>query len=52
MAHKVLEEFYLNGAVAYIDDTVVYGKDEKNSCKYGLGQNGQVQCQTQSVHLE
>ena len=31
MAHKVLEEFYLNGAVTlvYIDDTVVYGKYEK-----------------------
>ena len=27
MAHKVLEGYYLNGAVVYIDDTVVYGKD-------------------------
>ena len=25
--HKVLEGFYLNEAVVYIDDTVVYGKD-------------------------
>ena len=30
MAHKVLEGFYLNGAVVYIDDTVVYGKDAKS----------------------
>ena len=28
MAHKVLEGFDLNEAVVYIDDTVVYGKDE------------------------
>ena len=27
MAHKVLEGYYLNGEVVYIDDTVVYGKD-------------------------
>ena len=27
MAHKLLEGYYLNGAVLYIDDTVVYGKD-------------------------
>ena len=27
MAHKVLKGYYLNGAVVYIDDTVVYGKD-------------------------
>ena len=27
MAHKVVEGYYLNGAVVYIDDTVVYGKD-------------------------
>ena len=30
MAHKLLERFYLNGAVVYIDDTVVYGKDAKS----------------------
>jgi len=29
MAHKVFEEFYFNGVVVYIDDTVIYGKDEK-----------------------
>jgi hypothetical protein len=29
MVHKVLEGFNLNRAVVYIDDTVVYGKDEK-----------------------
>ena len=28
MAHKVLEDFNLTGAVVYIDDTVVYGKDK------------------------
>ena len=27
MAHKVLEGYYLNGSVVYIDDSVVYGKD-------------------------
>jgi hypothetical protein len=27
MAHEVLAEYYLNGAVVYIDDTVVYGTD-------------------------
>ena len=30
MAHKVLEGFYLNGAVVYIDDTVIYGENEKH----------------------
>jgi hypothetical protein len=29
MAHQVLEGYYLNGAVVYIDDTVIYGKNEK-----------------------
>jgi len=28
MTHKVLEGYYLNEAVVYIDDTVIYGKDE------------------------
>ena len=28
MAHKVVEGYYLNRAVVYIDDTVIYGKDE------------------------
>ena len=31
MAHQVLEGFYLNGAVVYIDDTVIYGRDEDTS---------------------
>ena len=25
MAHQILQEFYLNSAVVYIDDTVIYG---------------------------
>ena len=29
MAHQVLEGYYPNGAVVYIDDTVIYGKNEK-----------------------
>ena len=43
----------LNGAVVYIDDTVVYRKDEKNSCKHwiGLERHSQVQCQTQAVKV-
>ena len=28
MAHQVLEGYYLNGAVVYIDDTVIYEKNE------------------------
>jgi hypothetical protein len=27
MAHEILREFYLNGAIVYIDDTVIYGAD-------------------------
>ena len=27
MAHQVLEGYYLNGAVVYIDDTVIYRKN-------------------------
>ena len=30
IAHKVLEGYYQNGAVVYIDDTVIYGKDEQS----------------------
>ena len=30
MAHKVLEGFYLNGVVVYIDDTVVNGRHQEN----------------------
>ena len=33
MGHKVLKEFYHHGAVVYIDNTVVYGKDDNVSCK-------------------
>ena len=29
MAHQVLEGYYLNGVVVYIDDTVIYGKNKK-----------------------
>ena len=25
MAHEVLQDYYLNGAIVYIDDTVIYG---------------------------
>ena len=30
IAHQVLEGYYLNGAVVYIDDTVIYGKNENH----------------------
>ena len=30
MANKVLEGYYLNGAVMYIDDTVVYGENDSS----------------------
>jgi hypothetical protein len=30
MAHQILHEFYLRGAVVYIDDTIIYGTDEDN----------------------
>jgi len=33
MAHQVLEGYYLNGVVVYIDDTVIYGKTRKFSWK-------------------
>ena len=33
MAHKVLEGYYLNGVVVYIDDTVVYGKHASSFLK-------------------
>ena len=29
MARQVLDGFYVNGSVVYIDDTVIYGKNEK-----------------------
>ena len=29
MAHDVLKDYYLNGAIVYIDDTVIYGRDVK-----------------------
>ena len=25
MAHEILQDYYLNGAILYIDDTVIYG---------------------------
>ena len=25
MAHEILQDYYLNGAIVYIDDTVIYG---------------------------
>ena len=33
MAHQILQEFYLNGAVVYIDDTVIFGS-----------KNGTIRC--------
>jgi hypothetical protein len=27
MAHEVLQDYYLNGAIINIDDTVIYGRD-------------------------
>ena len=27
MAHEVLQDYYLNGAIIYIDDNVIYGRD-------------------------
>ena len=33
MAHKMVEGFYLNGAVVYIDDTVIYEQIGKHSWK-------------------
>ena len=36
MAYKVLEGFYLNEAVVYIDDKGIYGKMKKISRKCGI----------------
>ena len=36
MAPKVLKGFYLNGAVVYIDNTVIY-KNERNIANVGFG---------------
>jgi hypothetical protein len=30
MAHVILEPYFLNGAIVYIDDTVIYGTDVEN----------------------
>ena len=30
MTHQVLKDFYLNGAIVYIADIVIYGENEKN----------------------
>ena len=27
MVHEILKDFYLNGAIVYIDDTVIYGRN-------------------------
>ena len=27
MAHEVLQDYYLNGAIVFIDDTVIFGRD-------------------------
>ena len=27
MAHEVLQDYYLNDAVVYIDDTIIYGRN-------------------------
>ena len=40
LAHQVLEGFYLNGSVVYIDDTVIYGEKEKFSWKYWIWFSG------------
>ena len=50
MAHQVSEGFYLNGAVVYIDDTVIYGKKENfpGNVGYGSRENGAFQCPSQS----
>ena len=29
MAHKILQDYYLNGAGEYIDDTIIYGRNEE-----------------------
>ena len=29
MAHEILRDYYLNGAVVYIDDTIIYGRNEE-----------------------
>ena len=29
MAHEVIHDYYLNGAVVYIDDTIIYGRNEE-----------------------
>ena len=30
MAHHILQDYYLNGAVVYIDDTIIYGENEES----------------------
>ena len=29
MAHEILQDYYLIGAVVYIDDTIIYGRNEE-----------------------
>ena len=37
MAHEILRDYYLNGAVVYIDDTIIYGRKEETFLTF-LGQ--------------
>ena len=30
MGHEVLQDYYLNGAVVYINDTIIYGRNEES----------------------
>jgi len=30
MAHEVLQDYYLNGVVVFIDDTIIYGRNEES----------------------
>ena len=42
MKHQILEGYCLTGAVVYVDDTVIYGENEKNlgNVRYGSRENG------------
>ena len=44
MAHQIFQEFYLNGAVVYIDDTVIYGTNFPGKIGPSIGKNGKIQC--------
>ena len=34
MAHDVLQDYYLNDAVVYVDDTIIYGRDEETKKRF------------------